>query len=71
MLKMDGHSNHAAQELIMDIFRDLDRNNDGIIKKSEFVISASQCKALFNLLIQAAEKEQEKVRCLERAEEYL
>ena len=56
MLKMDGYTNYAAQELITDIFRDLDRNNDGIIKKREFVFAASQQKDLSNILIEAADK---------------
>ena len=55
-LKMDGYTNYAAQELITDIFRDLDRNNDGIIKKREFVFAASQQKDLSNMLIEAADK---------------
>ena len=58
---MDGYTNYAAQELITDIFRDLDRNNDGIIKKREFVFAASQCKDLSNMLIEAADKEKEKI----------
>ena len=44
MLKMDGYTNYAAQELITDIFRDLDRNNDGIIKKWEFVLQPHNIK---------------------------
>ena len=56
MLKMDGYTNNAAQELITDIFQDLNRNNDGIIKKREFVFAASQCKDLSNMLIEAADK---------------
>ena len=51
MLKMDGYTNYAAQELITDIFSDLDHNNDRIIKKREYVFSASQCKDLSNICI--------------------
>ena len=58
---MDGYTNYAAQELITDIFRDLDRNNDGVIKKREFVFAASQCKDLSNLLIEAADKKKAEI----------
>ena len=58
---MDGYTNYASQELITDIFRDLDRNNDGIIKKREFVFAASQQKDLSNLLIEAADKKKEEI----------
>ena len=60
LLKHDGYTNFSAQEVITDVFRDLDRNGDGIIKKREFVFACTQCKDLMNMLIEAADKEKEK-----------
>ena len=56
MLKTENYKTAAAQEIINDIFNDLDLNKDGWINKREFLIATSQCEVLTTILCCAAER---------------
>ena len=60
LLAMENFSPPKSDELINEIFRDLDLNQDGLISKREFLIATTQSSILSKILGHAAEEERKK-----------
>jgi Ca2+-binding EF-hand superfamily protein len=60
LLAMENFSPPKSDELINDIFRDLDLNQDGHISKREFLIATTQSSMLSKILGNAATEERKK-----------